>query len=119
LADGLNKGFRLGPVEVKPADCVVVADGQVKRVEPKVMDVLLALAGSGGGTHIKHIQEIDLMQRMVDGNDKQVSGMLGSGSTQRRMNARGLGNRFAVLSASFLLCPHCIRAVLEQCRCSV
>jgi len=50
LAEGLNKGFRLGAVEVKPADCVVVADGQAKRVEPKVMDVLLALAASGGST---------------------------------------------------------------------
>ena len=40
----------LGEVEVRPADCVVVAGGQPRRIEPKVMDVLLALAESGGST---------------------------------------------------------------------
>lgn len=46
----MNKGFRLGEVEVKPAECIVVAGGLARRIEPKVMEVLLALAESGGET---------------------------------------------------------------------
>lgn len=50
MAGELDKGFRLGPVEVRPAESVVVAGVETRHVEPKVMAVLLALAESAGDT---------------------------------------------------------------------
>lgn len=41
------RGFRLGGVEVRPAECVLQRDGRTVRVEPKAMEVLLALAEAG------------------------------------------------------------------------
>lgn len=47
LSEKLNKGFNLGDVEVRPAERVIVSEGVAIRVEPKAMDVLVALAESG------------------------------------------------------------------------
>jgi adenylate cyclase len=44
VPDSLSRGFRLGDVEVRPDQCVAEADGRAVRLEPKAMEVLLALA---------------------------------------------------------------------------
>jgi TolB-like protein/Tfp pilus assembly protein PilF len=48
LTSSLKDGFRLGPVEVRPAENLLVIGERTARVEPKSMDVLVALAGAGG-----------------------------------------------------------------------
>ena len=46
---GLRQGFRIGPWAVEPLRGVVTApDGETRHVEPKVMDVLVLLAGRNG-----------------------------------------------------------------------
>ena len=47
MPEKLESGFKLGGVEVKPAENVLLLNGTVAHVEPKSMDVLLALAGAG------------------------------------------------------------------------
>jgi DNA-binding winged helix-turn-helix (wHTH) protein len=47
LPDNLESGFKLGGVEVRPAENVLLLNGTAAHVEPKSMDVLLALAGAG------------------------------------------------------------------------
>jgi TolB-like protein/DNA-binding winged helix-turn-helix (wHTH) protein len=42
--------FRIGSVEVRPAACEVVGDGHREVLEPRVMQVLVALAGARGET---------------------------------------------------------------------
>jgi TolB-like protein/tetratricopeptide (TPR) repeat protein len=47
LPENLESGFKLGRVEVRPAENVLLLNGTLAHVEPKSMDVLLALAGAG------------------------------------------------------------------------
>ena len=47
MPDNLESGFKLGGVEVRPAENVLLLNGTAAHVEPKSMDVLLALAGAG------------------------------------------------------------------------
>ena len=42
----LDKGFRIGGFEVRPAECVLVSNREPTHIEPKVMQVLMALAES-------------------------------------------------------------------------
>lgn len=44
MPDPFARGFRLGNVEVRPADCILEIDGRAVGIEPKAMAVLLALA---------------------------------------------------------------------------
>lgn len=43
-------GFRLGRAHVEPATCEIVGGGARETVEPRVMQVLVLLAGADGGT---------------------------------------------------------------------
>jgi TolB-like protein/tetratricopeptide (TPR) repeat protein len=47
LGISLERGFRLGAVEVRPAERTLRIEGSAVSIEPKSMDVLLALARSG------------------------------------------------------------------------
>lgn len=47
MSEILQKGFRLAEVEVRPAENQIVLGGEPIRIEPKAMDVLLALAAAG------------------------------------------------------------------------
>jgi len=42
--------FKIGPTEVRPASCEIVGAGQLETLEPRVMQVLVALAGARGDT---------------------------------------------------------------------
>lgn len=56
---GLRRGFRIGPWSVEPLRGAVIApDGEIRRVEPKVMDVLVRLAERAG--------EISTRQELLD-----------------------------------------------------
>ena len=48
MTSSLKDGFRMGPVEVRPAENLLVIGERTAHVEPKSMDVLVALASAGG-----------------------------------------------------------------------
>lgn len=46
VSEILQHGFKLGEIQVKPSEGLVIVGGQPRHVEPKAMDVLLVLAGA-------------------------------------------------------------------------
>jgi len=50
MPECLEKGFHLGAVEVRPAENVLLRDGRSIHIEPKAMEVMLALAEAGQET---------------------------------------------------------------------
>ena len=48
LTSSFKDGFRMGPVEVRPAENLLVIGERTARVEPKSMDVLMVLARAAG-----------------------------------------------------------------------
>ncbi len=60
LGFDLDKGFRLGDIEVLPRQSTVVRDGERHSVEPRAMEVLVCLAKRNGdtGTHQEFEDEV-------------------------------------------------------------
>jgi DNA-binding winged helix-turn-helix (wHTH) protein/Flp pilus assembly protein TadD len=79
--------FAIGPVEVRPATRIVSREGVDEIVEPRVMQVLVALAAAGGGV----VARDDLVQSCWDGRivgDDAINRVL---SRLRRL-AEGIGH---------------------------
>jgi hypothetical protein len=58
-------------------------------------------AWSGESTPKNNLVDNELLQRMVDANDNQVSRLMKSLGDQRNRNPRRLGHQFAMMSASY------------------
>lgn len=57
---GLNAGFYIEEWQVEPLQCTLQRDGEVTRIEPKVMDVLVCLAAEAGQV----VRRDDILERV-------------------------------------------------------
>ncbi|TDJ24911.1 MAG: hypothetical protein E2O54_00475, partial [Gammaproteobacteria bacterium] len=63
----LDKGFRLGDIEVLPRQSTVVRDGERDSVEPRAMEVLVCLAKRNGDTVTRREFEDEVWRGRVVG----------------------------------------------------
>ena len=69
MSEDALKPFRLGPVTVDPARCVVERDGQEVRLEPKVVDLLVLLSRRHGAVVSRDALFDALWPGMIVGDD--------------------------------------------------
>ena len=76
----LDQGFALGPWTVEPQRCLIRRDGKRTHLEPKVMEVLLALARHQGSVVSKN----DLVDQVWDGRSASDDAIAAKIGTLRR-----------------------------------